>query len=226
MNAIERDELLLSLGESRRSAAWRGLSAWARALDPLVPAGRWRLRLSAAAPWEGAELDFVPDAPAQASAELAAALGARGAVPAGRSPEALGWLGARWDARAGRLEECFLRRATAVGAAEAAWRGGRRAPDRALARLAWAKTRFDDATLAERFRVMARLCPPAESWARDGAEPEWGLRLERPEPWPRFLRLDAAPAFGEETAAVSLLLLSRRVEEFGYRGGAGWVRAA
>ncbi|MDX6769675.1 MAG: hypothetical protein SF051_09100, partial [Elusimicrobiota bacterium] len=46
----------------------------------------------------------------------------------------------------------------------------------------------------------------------------WSLALARPEPWPRFLRHDLAAPFAEGHAALSFLLLGRRVSALGFEG--------
>lgn len=91
------------------------------------------------------------------------------------------------------------------------------AEPRRTVRSSWAATRFADAALAERWRTFARLCPVSHSW-RDAAGAEWALVLAKPEPWPRFLRLDVSLPFGPRATEHSALLLSRGVEEVGYRG--------
>jgi hypothetical protein len=89
------------------------------------------------------------------------------------------------------------------------------------ARTPWGKVRFAP-ELEATFKTMARLCPVVESRAWDG---EWALRLSNPEPWPRFLRLDAATPFAAACTVHSMILLTRKVEELGYRGAEPRVAA-
>lgn len=96
-----------------------------------------------------------------------------------------------------------------------------RVPAPKAARTPWKKVQFAP-ELDKTFRVMANLCPVSESLAWDG---EWSLKLSRPEPWPRFLRLDAASPFAERATVHSMILLTRKVEELGYRGAEPRVAA-
>lgn len=216
MNRVERDELLSAASETLGGGRWGRLKRLCARLDAHLPEGRWRLRLGARSAWDAPELEFLPALAraARLTPPLAALLGAK--ASAERAPDALAWLVLVWDARQGRVAAARVR----VAAGEQSWRAGRVVGRRVLARRAWRATRFADPALAASFAALSRLCPLAESWSAAGADAdaEWSLRLAAPEPWPRFLRLDQAAAFGPGAGVSSLLLLGRRVEELGYRG--------
>lgn len=88
-------------------------------------------------------------------------------------------------------------------------------PAPARVRTPWEAVRFADSELDARMRAAAALCPVDASYVADD---EWTLQLSKPEPWPRFLRLDIAAPFAASSTVHSMILLMRGVEEFGFRG--------
>ncbi|MDE2489590.1 MAG: hypothetical protein KGM24_01995 [Elusimicrobia bacterium] len=222
MNVPERDDLLAAWG-ALRPGRWLGLAAAAAALDE--PLGR--------ASWTAC----VPAEPAARLLELRASVPRAGAAAAARvlglagAPASAEELRLVWNGRADAVEELTL-----AGAA--------RGPRRTLVRLRpgaapeeleeragpFAGARFASEKSAAEFRALDRLCPVAAvevEFARSG-EPSgrWRLILRAPEPWPRFLRLDAAVPFGPDAAALTLALTGLSVAALGWRGEAAWAELA
>lgn len=211
MNATERRELAAAAAETFPELRFAGLD---EALAPLEAAagGAWSVSVGPNgfedASWER-ELD--------GAGELASALGL-GAVFLPPGP-ARG--GIRWNAREGRVAAAWLSA------------GGRRlergasGPARSLSLRPHKLTAglFADPGLASRVTLFDRRCAVASAVVEFEGEGKaarptgrWSLLLSRPEPWPRFLRLDLAGAFAPGQAALSFLLLSRRVRELDFEG--------
>lgn len=211
MNALERRELAAAAAETHPELHFGGLD---EALAPMEEAaGRaWSVSIGgdgfAAAEWER-ELD--------AAGALGAALGLGPEfLPPGRARAGL-----RWDAKAGRVAAVWLE--AAGRRRERGLSGPTRSlslrPHKLVAGL------FADPGLAARVSLFDGRCPVASAVVEFEGEGKaarptgrWSLELARPEPWPRFLRLDLAAPFAEGQAGLSFLLLSRRVRELRYEG--------
>lgn len=211
MNATERRELLAAAAETFPEGLYKGLEETLAPLEA-APGGAWSV---AAGPGGLDTLDWERDL--DAAGTLAAALGLGEAfLPPGPARG-----GVRWDARAGRAVSTWL---------EA---GGRRleraagGPVRSLSLRAHklGASLFADAGLASRVALFRARCPVESAVVEFEGEGKtarptgrWSLVLSRPEPWPRFLRLDLAAPFAERATELSFLLLSRRVRELGFEG--------
>lgn len=186
---------------------------WLRATAACDPKGDYRgplalLSACGACDWEGAvsargALRLLPRPPralpAAARARAARLLGlAR--LPAGPDREGF-WLDAAWDPASGSWS-----RAAAGGVP------GRPRPFR---------PRDFAAPVGEALARFHALCPLASS-RRVGAS--WSLALERPLPWPLFLRCDLSAAFQPRASQLSLLLRDARVVALDFDGEALWAR--
>lgn len=219
MNSVERLELALAAAETFPELRLAGLE---EALAPLEAAtgGAWSVCVSPAG-FEDAEWERELDA----AGELSAALGL-GSVFLPPGPARAGL---RWDAREGRAAAVWL---------EA---GGRRlergasGPARSLSLRPHklAPGLFAEPGLASRVSLFDARCAVSRAVVEFEGEGKaarptgrWALELERPEPWPRFLRLDLCGPFGENQSALSFLLLARRVRELRFEGETPRARLA
>lgn len=227
MNARRRDDLLAALAGAR-PGAWRGLDAALAALDAAAePAALWTVGLPADAAAGALELG----ASARPDADLAACARALGLAP----PPSAGAAGLRlrWDARAGAPAELALlgpararRSVTLLARAGAGAREERSAP--------LSRARFALPELAARIAALDARCPVAAvrvEWA-PGADgrlapgERWSLDFAAPEPWPRFLRLDASAPFSAEAATLTALLPGCAARSLGWRGEAAWLEVS
>lgn len=115
----------------------------------------------------------------------------------------------RWDASAGRAAREPVRVET------------RRAP--------LSRARFASRELADGFRILSARCPIAavETDFVDGRPTgTWRLRFARPEPFVRFLRLDAAAPFAPRAAELALLLAGREVAAMVWESERAWAELA
>lgn len=88
---------------------------------------------------------------------------------------------------------------------------------------------FASPALRDHFRILNCRCPISafeSEWRKNAPADSWRLRLRDPEPWPRFLRLDAAIPFGSEAAAMSLVLAGRGVRALSWEGKSLWAELA
>ena len=79
------------------------------------------------------------------------------------------------------------------------------------------------APVSETLIAFSALCPIVEIQDAPGRT-VWTLILAKPEPWPTFLRCDAAAAFAPRAAQLSLLLRDARVRALDFDGEALWAR--
>lgn len=78
--------------------------------------------------------------------------------------------------------------------------------------------------VASALKTFAALCPVSEM--RLGPGGAWSLTLERPVPWPAFLRCDLSAAFVPRAAQWSLVLRDARVAALDFDGEALWARCS
>jgi len=122
---------------------------------------------------------------------------------------------------------CGLPWEDAEGATEVSARGGApwtlraSAPKRAPRRH-FSPRDFEE-PVASALAAFDALCPVA-AVARAGAG--WTLVLEKPLPWPLFLRCDLAAAFAPRAAQLALILRDARVVALDFDGEALWARSA
>lgn len=211
MNDVERRELAAAIGETHPELDFAGLEK-ALAVLGAAGGGAWSVGVGPsgleATDWER-EFD--------AAAGLAPSLGLGESDP----PPGPARAGLRWNAASGRVSSLWV---------QAGGRRLERAGDGPVRRLSLKPHRlgpglFAEPGLAARAALFDARCPVEAAVVEFEGEGKaarptgrWSLRLKRPEPWPRFLRLDLAGPFGERGSELSFLLLSRRVRELGFEG--------
>jgi hypothetical protein len=210
MNLVERRDLAAAAAETFPELRFAGLE---EALAPLEAAqgGAWSVSVGPGG-FEDAEWEReLPQA-----GGLAEQLGLGVSLPPGPARAGL-----RWDAREGRVAALWIeaggRRLERSGSGPA--RSLSLRPHKLDSRL------FADPGLASRVSLFDARCPVASAVVEFEGEGKaarptgrWGLELSKPEPWPRFLRLDLSGPFAERHAALSFLLLTRRVRELRFEG--------
>lgn len=196
-------------------------------LDAAAGGGRWEAGL-----WSGPALDrvtlslYAAGADAQLRSAAALLLGS-GAKPPRAAAPGIPWLELDWSlakdeplgAWVAGFDASNQTRARVVAAS---------GKERAVGRTPFSLRALGGGEAASFVADFANLCPVESlrlEWRRDHQgclcpAPVWGLRLARPEPWPRFVRANLADPLIPHASALAFLMEDRPVREVRFEEGA------
>jgi hypothetical protein len=236
MNAIERQDWLQAVSESRPKLRLGPLIKLLARLDGAATGGFWEGGVSGRPGGQRLAVRYFGESRNYSSWRRAA--GPLLELPDAGKHEAptdgFPWASLVWNAAAGKLERAaLLSRTSGSRGTNAVIRAdGEKKPRASLFETEpYSSRTIVDEGLAKVLGAFDAQCPIRDLVYQFSAKgsgprrplPAWSLRLKDPVSWPLFLRLDLAGSFAAESSRLSFLLLDRRVSELSFEGETLWA---